>query len=117
MGYIKEGAIAPTFSQLAFELEPGRFSKPVETGFGYHIIKVLEPVKTQKQPLESVEGDIRYKMRGEAKQAETERLLGTITTTIDRKGWTPQAQPVSTGRAAPTPPQGATASNPAGGAP
>ncbi len=94
MGYIKEGAIAPRFSKVAFSLKEGQFSEPVETGFGFHIIKTLEPPKTQKQPLETVEGDIRYKLRGEAKKAETLRLLKNVTHTMNRDGWTPKDQPV-----------------------
>ncbi len=100
MGYIKEGAIAPGFSDVAFALQEGQFSEPVETGFGYHIIKVLEPPKVQKQPLESVEGDIRYKLRGEAKKAETKRLLEGVSYSLKRQGWTPKDQPVATSGAA-----------------
>lgn len=76
IGWIKEGAIDRRFSEVAFGLEPGRFSEPFETAHGFHLVKVLEGPAVVKRPFEAVEGDIRYRLRNEAKQAEIERLRG-----------------------------------------
>lgn len=89
MGWLREGAIAPTFSQVAMALEEGTFSKPVETGFGYHILYTLDKPRVQKRPLEAVEGDIRYKLRAEAKGAERERLLGNASVKVKAPTWRP----------------------------
>ncbi|MCP4352879.1 MAG: peptidylprolyl isomerase [Desulfobacterales bacterium] len=78
LGWIRQGSIDPKFSEILFSSEPGAVSDPFETQFGFHIIKLLEPVKTVKQPFESVAGDIRYQLRNRAKRAELERLVSGI---------------------------------------
>ena len=41
LGYFARGAMVPTFEAAAFELEPGSFTpEPVQTQFGWHVIKV-----------------------------------------------------------------------------
>jgi peptidyl-prolyl cis-trans isomerase C len=49
-------------------------SEPFLTTFGYHIVKVLDEPRVVTRPFEAVKGDIRYKLRNQAKQAELERL-------------------------------------------
>jgi peptidyl-prolyl cis-trans isomerase C len=78
LGWIVKGAVAPEFSEQAFALSKGNVSEPFLTSFGFHIIKVLDDPQTVKKPLEAVKGDIRYQLRNNAKQAETERLMDTI---------------------------------------
>lgn len=74
LGWLQEGAIDPTFSNKVFAMKAGELSEPVVTPFGFHVIKVIEGPQVIKQPFESVSGDIRYRLRQEAKQAELERL-------------------------------------------
>jgi peptidyl-prolyl cis-trans isomerase C len=38
LGEFGHGMMVPPFDRAAFDLEPGEFSKPVQTQFGYHII-------------------------------------------------------------------------------
>jgi peptidyl-prolyl cis-trans isomerase C len=75
LGWLKEGAIDPRFSKTVFSMKPGEISKPFETAYGFHIVKVLEGPVEAKQPFEAVEGDIRYQLRNQAKAAEIKRLL------------------------------------------
>ncbi len=42
MGWVPRGRLVPEVEELAFNLEPGTISEPVRTGFGYHIVKVIE---------------------------------------------------------------------------
>lgn len=102
MGWVREGAIAPKFAEIAFSLKAGAFSKPVETGFGFHIIKQLEAPRADKKPLTAVEGEIRYKLRAQRKKAEMQRLLEASSISIDRSGWTP-ATPMVTSQRGGTP--------------
>lgn len=74
LGWLQEGAIDPTFSSKIFAMKAGELSEPVVTPFGFHVIKVIEGPQVIKQPFEAVSGDIRYRLRQEAKQAELERL-------------------------------------------
>ena len=75
LGWLRKGAIDQAFSDAAFALKQGTYSEPVETPFGYHIIKLIEGPNVVKRPLESVKGDIRYQLRAKAKEAEKKRLL------------------------------------------
>ncbi len=89
MGWVRKGAVAPKFSELAFSVKPGSYSNPFETSFGFHILKVTEAPKAQKKPLDAVEGDIRYKLRAQAKRAEAGKLKRSVSIKIDPQGWMP----------------------------
>lgn len=78
LGWIKEGTIDDRFSKRAFELKAGTFTEPFETSFGFHILKVLEEPRTVRRPLGAVAGEIRYRLRNEARDAEMKRLEGLI---------------------------------------
>lgn len=78
LGWIRKGAIDPRFSDKVFSMESGEVAGPVETAYGYHLIKLLEGPSTVQEPFEKVKGDIRYQLRQQAKQAEMERLLEQV---------------------------------------
>jgi foldase protein PrsA len=50
--------VAP-FEAAAFSMEPGEISEPVQTDFGFHIIKVEDRSEGQEAQLEDVSEDIR----------------------------------------------------------
>ncbi|MCP4322438.1 MAG: peptidylprolyl isomerase [Alteromonadales bacterium] len=78
LGWIKEGAISPVFSQKVFSLAKDEISLPFKTSFGIHIVKVLQPAQVITSPYEQVKGDIRYQLRQQVKQAENERLSKSV---------------------------------------
>lgn len=78
LGWVKEGSVDPVFSEKVFSLKKGDVSPPFETAFGYHIVKIQEEPKTVTTPLQSVQGEIRYKLRNQLKEEETKRLLGQV---------------------------------------
>jgi peptidyl-prolyl cis-trans isomerase C len=67
VGYFAKGELIPEFSDAAFNLKPGNYSKePVKTPFGWHVIYV-EDKRTRKVPdLKDVEASIRTKLGQEA---------------------------------------------------
>ena len=75
LGWVRRGAIDPVFSGKVFEMNAGDISEPFASPFGYHVVKVQEDAQTVTTPFEKVQGDIRYRLRQQAKQAEMERLL------------------------------------------
>ena len=84
LGWIKEGTIDERFSKRAFSLKAGSVTEPFETPFGFHILKVIEEPKTIRRPLGAVAGEIRYRLRSEAKEKELERLKKGIK--VEKKG-------------------------------
>ncbi len=42
LGFFPKGFMIPEFENAAFALEPGKFSDPVETQYGFHVILVVE---------------------------------------------------------------------------
>jgi peptidyl-prolyl cis-trans isomerase C len=78
IGWVKRGAIDKVFSERVFSMAPNEISEPFATPFGYHIVKLIEAPQTIKTPFEKVKGDIRYRLRQEAKQSEMERILASV---------------------------------------
>jgi peptidyl-prolyl cis-trans isomerase C len=54
LGNFTRGRMVPEFEAAAFELAVGEVSEPVQTQFGYHIIKVEEKNEGSVKPLEEV---------------------------------------------------------------
>jgi peptidyl-prolyl cis-trans isomerase C len=75
LGWLAKGAIDPIFSAKIFEAKAGDILEPFKTPFGFHVVLVEEDAKVEKTPFEKVKGDIRYRLRQQAKQAEMDRLL------------------------------------------
>lgn len=83
LGWLKEGAISELFTKTAFALEKGQVSSPFETPFGFHIVKLIDAPKIVKKPFEAVKGDIRYKLRQQAKSAQIDRLQSEMDIVIN----------------------------------
>jgi peptidyl-prolyl cis-trans isomerase C len=78
LGWVGQGGVDAQFSEKVFAMKADELSEPFESGFGYHVVKVLDPVQTVRKPFAAVQGDIRYKLRAEAKSAEMKRLLDKV---------------------------------------
>lgn len=42
LGWHKRGNLVPEFEAVVYKMKPGEISKPVETQFGYHLIKLVD---------------------------------------------------------------------------
>lgn len=82
LGWFGTGQMVPAFEAAVTALQPGEVSQPVETQFGWHVIK-LEEVRQKEAPeLEDVRAEIEQKIRNEAVNARLEEL--TEAAEIDR---------------------------------
>ena len=63
LGFFGRGQMVPEFEAAAFELEAGAYSaEPVETQFGFHIIKIEESRETAPPALTDLEGQLREQL-------------------------------------------------------
>ena len=74
LGRIKDDAIDPAIAAAVAKLKPGEFSGPVETKFGYHVIKVIEGPTVQQRDFQAAQGEIRYRLRNESREKLLEKL-------------------------------------------
>lgn len=58
LGYFTRGRMVPEFEEAAFAMKEGEISRPVQTQFGYHIIKVTDRKEPGILPLEQVKNQI-----------------------------------------------------------
>lgn len=58
LGYFTRGKMVPEFSEAAFGLSPGEISDPVQTKFGWHVIRVIDRRGPGVIPLEEARSHI-----------------------------------------------------------
>lgn len=76
LGYFTQERMVPQFAEAAFKLKPGEVSEPVQTQFGWHVIKV-EDRRTRPLPsFEEVRGEIDTYLRRRAQQDIVTGLRG-----------------------------------------
>ena len=67
LGYFGRGMMVPAFEEAAFSLDPGAYTTaPVETQFGFHVIKTEDKRVKQPPAFETVKDQIRSLMIREA---------------------------------------------------
>lgn len=75
LGYFGDDQMVPAFTKAAFALDPGKFSKsPVQTQFGWHIIKVEDRRKAVAPSYETAEDELKQDLSREIGAAYMERL-------------------------------------------
>tara|TARA_R110000850_G_scaffold32074_9_gene87897 strand:- start:126 stop:989 length:864 start_codon:yes stop_codon:yes gene_type:complete len=84
LGWFGAGAMVPEFEAAVIALEPGAVSAPVQTQFGWHVIKLNE-VRLQEAPaLEDVRGELEMQIRQIRAQTKIEEVTGAAS--VDRSG-------------------------------
>ena len=77
LGYFIKDEMVPEFSEVAFKLKKGEYTKtPVKTNFGWHVIKVEDRRDREVPSLEQVELPIRNKLSQDALQELVSDLRG-----------------------------------------
>lgn len=75
LGHFTRGRMVPEFEEAAFALELDEVSEPVQTQFGYHIIKLDHRHEARKYEFEEVREQIETNLRNQKQQeAYTEYL-------------------------------------------
>lgn len=69
LGFFVKDQMVPEFAEAAFAMEPGTISDPVQTAFGWHLIKLDEKRDRPVPPLEAVEGDLVTELTQAAQEA------------------------------------------------
>ena len=84
LGWFGKGAMVPAFENAVAELEPGSVSNPVETQFGWHVIKLNEVRDTQAPALE----DVREELELQIRQTRVQEMIESTTEAadVDRSG-------------------------------
>lgn len=65
LGSFTKGQMVPEFEEAAFGLAVGELSKPVQTQFGYHLIKVEGKTEEAAKPLSEVDSLIKRELQSE----------------------------------------------------
>ncbi len=79
LGCVEQGRFVPEFEQAAQRLGEGELSAPVETQFGWHIVRLNRRTPERVRPFEEVEGAIRAQLEGLA----IERLVQSLVARAD----------------------------------
>lgn len=62
LGYLSKGDVVEPFGTAVMALETGKISEPVETEFGWHVIRVDDKRKKAAPPFEAMEDEIRQNL-------------------------------------------------------
>lgn len=62
LGYFSKGQMVPEFEKAAFEGEIGKVIGPVQTQFGYHLIRVEDKKESSVVPFEQVKNQIHQQL-------------------------------------------------------
>lgn len=82
LGWFGAGMMVPSFEQAVMELEQGAVSDPVQTQFGWHVIKLNEKRTAAAPELDSVREELELQIRQTLVQTRIEEI--TAAANVDR---------------------------------
>jgi peptidyl-prolyl cis-trans isomerase C len=91
LGWFGLGRMVPEFETAVTGLEVGAVSDPVETQFGWHVIRLDDTRQTSLPPLEALRGEIVSELQEQALQAEVEALRAEADIVIPEAAVAPEA--------------------------
>lgn len=77
LGWFGTGAMVPSFEAAVVALDDGEVSDPVQTQFGWHVIKLNETREADQPSLDEVRAEIEDEVRSDALTARVEELSAT----------------------------------------
>jgi peptidyl-prolyl cis-trans isomerase C len=78
LGTFSRGRMVKPFEDVAFAAKAGEVLGPVETQFGYHVIKVYEKTPEVQRPFEEVKESILTSLKARQKSKATRELLDKL---------------------------------------
>jgi parvulin-like peptidyl-prolyl isomerase len=86
LGFAPRGAYVPEFDAAVWEATPGEVVGPVETQFGFHLIRVEEFRTTSfEEEREALEAQVRDTLAGQAFEALLQAAFGTAEVEVDSR--------------------------------
>ncbi|MDA5093021.1 peptidylprolyl isomerase [Aliiroseovarius sp. KMU-50] len=82
LGWFGKGMMVKPFEDAVLTLEPGNVSAPVETQFGWHVVKLNETRMKGAPPLDEVREELAVKIETDAVEMAVQKLLDAAN--IDR---------------------------------
>ncbi|MGB3554597.1 MAG: peptidylprolyl isomerase, partial [Jannaschia sp.] len=74
LGWFGAGMMVPEFEAAVLALEPGSISAPVQTQFGWHVVRLNETRRKDAPALADVRSELEQQVRTAAVDAEVSRL-------------------------------------------
>lgn len=68
LGFFGRNMMVKPFEEAVYKLKPGEISEPVETDFGFHVVRLSEIKPAQVKPFEEVRGEIEREYRTQQAQ-------------------------------------------------
>jgi peptidyl-prolyl cis-trans isomerase C len=86
LGWFGVGMMVPPFEQAVQAMQVGAVSAPVQTQFGWHVIKLNESRTMAAPALTEVRGEIEMQLRQQAAEAHIQALISTADVTHVAEG-------------------------------
>jgi foldase protein PrsA len=78
LGWFERGQMVTEFEDAAFSLQPGETSEPVETEYGYHIIRVVERKDAHTPTLAEIRDQVLADLRAENQTARAQTWYAEV---------------------------------------
>ncbi len=91
LGWFGLGRMVPEFEAGVVALEPGAVSEPIQTQFGWHLIRLDETRETTPPPLDAVRAEVENQVRQDAVQTEIEALRAGASIEVIENAVAPEA--------------------------
>lgn len=78
LGDFGRGQMVPEFDEACFTMEVGTLTGPVQTQFGYHLIKLNSRKDAETVPYETIKDQIRAKLMSEKQQAAYQSKINQL---------------------------------------
>ena len=103
LGFFPREAMVKEFADAAFSLKPNTISNLVQTGYGYHIIKVTDRMEAGKTPFAKVKDELKYYLTTQKQIAVLKKLTESLMKTADIKYLDPSYDPAKAVNVTPEP--------------